>query len=125
MSYNEQTWQTGNVISAEKLNHMEDGIATGVLLGVNGTINGNTMTLDRTWQEINDAGAAVMWFENPETGATMVSWLTSIGMQSNTYACNFSARGGGAIAFYADSADGYPISTMGGSQEETPVGGLS
>lgn len=29
MSYEKQTWQTGDVITAEKLNHMEDGIASG------------------------------------------------------------------------------------------------
>lgn len=29
MSYEKQTWQTGDVVTANKLNHMEDGIATG------------------------------------------------------------------------------------------------
>ena len=29
MSYDKQTWQRGDVITANKLNHMEDGIATG------------------------------------------------------------------------------------------------
>ena len=28
MSYDKQTWQTGDVITANKLNHMEDGIAS-------------------------------------------------------------------------------------------------
>lgn len=27
MAYTKQTWQTGETITAEKLNHMEDGIA--------------------------------------------------------------------------------------------------
>lgn len=26
MSYEKQTWETGEVITADKLNHMEDGI---------------------------------------------------------------------------------------------------
>lgn len=29
MSYTKQTWATGDIITAEKLNHMEDGIAGG------------------------------------------------------------------------------------------------
>ena len=29
MAYTKQTWQTGEVITAEKLNHIEDGIAEG------------------------------------------------------------------------------------------------
>ena len=29
MSYNKQTWETGQVITAEKLNHMEKGIEDG------------------------------------------------------------------------------------------------
>ena len=29
MAYEKQTWKTGDVITEEKLNHMEDGIATG------------------------------------------------------------------------------------------------
>ena len=27
MSYTKNTWQTGDIVSSEKLNHMEDGIA--------------------------------------------------------------------------------------------------
>ena len=29
MSYEKQTWTTGDVITADKMNHMEDGIANG------------------------------------------------------------------------------------------------
>lgn len=29
MSYTKQTWYTGDIITADKLNHMEDGIASG------------------------------------------------------------------------------------------------
>lgn len=32
MSYTKQNWQTGDTITAEKLNHMEDGISGGVLV---------------------------------------------------------------------------------------------
>ena len=49
MSYEKQTWQTGDVITANKLNHMEDGIAGSVdafVVNVTATpiLNGNGYT---------------------------------------------------------------------------------
>lgn len=64
MSYEQQNWVTGNIITAEKLNHMEEGIASaqgggGTPLVVNESATadgGNTIyTLDKTWKEISDA----------------------------------------------------------------------
>ena len=60
MAYTKNTWQTGDIVSSAKLNHMEDGIANsenvfivgGVSVDGNGDPNG---TLDKTWQEIYDA----------------------------------------------------------------------
>lgn len=68
MAYVKQTWTTGEVITEEKLNHMEDGIAGGGVLIVNATTTtsegGTITTLDKTWQEIYDAvmstGAVIM-----------------------------------------------------------------
>ena len=34
MSYEKQTWQTGDIITAEKLNHMEDGITSAQVYSV-------------------------------------------------------------------------------------------
>lgn len=58
MSYEKQTWQTGDVITANKLNHMEDGIADGggggvFVIEISDT--GGLYTLSKTWKEINDA----------------------------------------------------------------------
>ena len=54
MSYTKQTWQTGDIITAAKLNHMEDGISGGSGGGVLITTSVGG-TLDKTWKEINDA----------------------------------------------------------------------
>lgn len=65
MAYEKQTWTTGEVITQEKLNHMEDGIANagGGALIVNATTttseSGTITTLDKTWQEIHDAFLSV------------------------------------------------------------------
>ena len=55
MAYTKNTWADGDVVTSEKLNHMEDGIAdAGGIMIINDTDN----TLDKTWQEISDAMAA-------------------------------------------------------------------
>lgn len=61
MAYEKNNWQSGDVITAEKLNHIEDGIAntgkTLVIGGFIGNADGNPYIgeADKTWQEIHDA----------------------------------------------------------------------
>lgn len=61
MAYTKQTWQNGDTITAEKLNHMEDGIGAPIPGGclyitVTDIDSGNnTATLDKTFEEINNA----------------------------------------------------------------------
>lgn len=54
MAYTKNTWTDGDIVTSEKLNHMEDGIANagGIMV-----INDTDGTLDKTWQEIHDAMA--------------------------------------------------------------------
>ena len=54
MSYTKQTWNTGDVITAQKLNHMEDGIeSVGGLFVVHITQNdGGEYVADKTYAEI-------------------------------------------------------------------------
>ena len=59
--YEKQTWNTGDVITEEKLNHMEDGIASGcsgggvMIVNVNHDRDTGNDILDKTWKEIHDA----------------------------------------------------------------------
>ena len=59
MSYIPTNWKTGDVVTSEKLNHIEDGIANSesvlVVGGVSVREGSITGTLDKTWQEIHDA----------------------------------------------------------------------
>ena len=57
MSYEKTNWTSGDVITAEKLNHMEDGIglAGGSALIVTGTDDGTQITLNKTFGEIKTA----------------------------------------------------------------------
>lgn len=78
MAYEKQTWECGETITAEKLNHIEDGIAD-ASSGGGGTLKLNivdkadsgsayTYTYDHTWQEVHDAierGESVL-YQTPE-----------------------------------------------------------
>lgn len=56
MAYEKQTWVTGEVITKEKLNHMEDGIAnSGGSCGVIASSVDENDALDKTWNEVDTA----------------------------------------------------------------------
>ena len=54
MAYEKQTWANGDVITAEKLNHMEDGIAQGGAFVVHIDLT-NQALIGTTYDEINEA----------------------------------------------------------------------
>lgn len=59
MAYTKTNWTNGDLITASKLNKIEQGIADGSsgggVLFINAVEDGTTITLDKTWQEIYDA----------------------------------------------------------------------
>lgn len=57
MTYNPTTWKDGDIVTSAKLNKIEQGIAAGGGFLVINDIDG---TLDKTWQEIYDAGCGVI-----------------------------------------------------------------
>ena len=114
--YEKQTWATGDVITEEKLNHMEDGIsnAGGVMV-----VNENDVTLDKTWKEIYDAyisGMKVLAHFVPESedvgDGDLYYSLTEVGIVNGVqrpFLVSFSGT-----AFYATTEDGYPSGDSGG-----------
>ena len=84
MSYNKHTWTNGEIITAEKMNNIEEGIAEieqgesgggSEVLEVNLTIDVSTgtITADKTWQEIHDACPNVIsYVEASKEGVTRI-----------------------------------------------------
>lgn len=103
MSYTPTNWKTGDVVTSEKLNKLENGVATaGGVLVVNASESG---MLDHTWQEIADNKFAIL---NGPNGA--VYYLVQI--SSNPYAIvflNLATTTPTPSIFIAESADGYPV----------------
>ena len=54
MSYVKTVWETGDVITAEKLNNMEDQIEKLTPLIIEHTGDDVNVVLNKTWQEIKD-----------------------------------------------------------------------
>lgn len=84
MAYEKQTWECGETITAEKLNHIEDGIANassgrGTLRVKIDRVEDGVTYYDHTWQEVHDAlerGDYVTWefgfFGSNTAGASQI-----------------------------------------------------
>lgn len=78
MAYTKQTWETGQVITAEKLNHMEDGIEGGAVMVLEGTPTydgnggyGGTMPFpEAAQQHILSGGIVVLKVLKPDNDNT-------------------------------------------------------
>ena len=108
MSYNKYTWQTGETITADKLNHIEDGIVGASSSGffplvVNAVAIGDeSYRLDKTWQEICDAFPNVYIYQEHEEAAGRYSVfdITDAPMLKNVITSEY--------VYTTTSADGYP-----------------
>lgn len=104
MAYEKQTWACGDTITADKLNHMEDGIANAgggsESLMVTETKSDDKRVLDKTWQEIYDAfpNAYVLGEDEKVFIYDVVHDAKSGKYQVTTHNSDYSAS----------SSDGYP-----------------
>lgn len=116
MAYTKNTWKTGDIVSSQKLNHMEDGIANsenvfivgGVSLGENDGLEG---TLDKTWQEIHDAMLSKICFVVIAGDNNIKQELIEdvYVNQGGDYSVSISGN-----EFITSEANGYPIRSDGG-----------
>lgn len=113
MAYTKNTWTDGDIVTSEKLNHMEDGIANadGGVMVINDTDN----TLDKTWQEIYDAMAqgilcVVRKDEGTLEGGIEAYIVTLVYLSIDEYRVGISKD---EIPYSASSATGYPKISIG------------
>lgn len=116
MAYEPTVWKSGDVVTSAKLNNIEQGIAnaSSSLLIVKVSEDGDTVTLDKTWQEINDADFAVAVSDSDgslfgfvQSSATPIGpsgYVTSVLFIDDTNAFSI-------LRFETNSADGYPSYT--------------
>ena len=119
MAYVKNTWVNGDVITAEKMNHIEDGIESDGSGGSNlfaiamtYDSDSNTYNLDKTWNEINEAFIAGKNCVITCTEGGNDEYLLVLRMKiyEYSYALNtYSASYGGDMEFIADTVNDYPI----------------
>lgn len=114
MAYVKQTWQTGDTVTSAKLNHMENGIAAAgdAALVVGSTVEGSTITLTKTYQEILD-GNYVAVVITPADGYSMRGHILSVGEDHGALTVKCLMDVGENFNFTAASADDYPSYTAG------------
>lgn len=105
MSYTPTNWETGDTITAEKLNKLEQGVAN-----AGGTGGGVLMiehdeelgSFNKTYREVETAflaGSTVIWYADSSNG--------NYYLMDGLYGSNFTVNFGGGNILMADSEDGY------------------
>lgn len=106
MAYTPKTWQCGDTITAEDLNHIEQGVANAgggsALLAVNISYDEQGRgRLDKTWQEIYDAFPNAYLTMGEIKGA-----IQTVGSMDNQYGIESNSD-----MFIANAPDDYPQSS--------------
>lgn len=109
MSYNPTTWNTGDIVTSEKLNKMEQGIANAGVLVCHVVEENETTRLDHTWQEIVDAGFAVA-IVPADAGQFETNPLAGYGESEGTKYCVFGTLVNSS-KFDCENASDYPVLT--------------
>lgn len=129
MAYEPKTWVCGETITAEALNHIEQGIASGgtePLILTTHIEQDETQVcsvLDKTFQEVEDAfssGRAVILHstDEPSGYVSVINVLTSQSSEGTAYVVvlqSFNASTGQMDVLFlsTDDANGYPRFCMG------------
>ena len=110
MAYTKNTWTDGDIVTSEKLNHMEDGIANSENVFIVGGIRigetGYEGTLDKTWQEIHDAmmqNKICIVVIATDGGFSQV-FINEVSTTNGTYLVTVDG-----VRFSTSTASGYPI----------------
>lgn len=108
MAYSKNTWQSGDVVTSAKLNNIENGIASGGVLIVIGEESDETMTLSKTWNEINEASFPIIVLTTPF--GTQFMYVSDMGFYDENYivTCFIGAEPEDKYEFTTETADGYP-----------------
>lgn len=125
MSYTKTTWVTGDIITADKLNNMENGIYGSYPLLVEYTSDGDTSTtLSCTYNQVKAAllaGSRVIapvTIENEGEIHYYFPFVTIISESENLYGISFNDNVGNSSEFTAASPDAILSYTYGGGGPE-------
>jgi hypothetical protein len=118
MSYTKHTWADGELVTAAKMNNIENGIEEASSGGGVLVVTDTDGTLDKTWTEIRNAlfiGGAIITYSGSRGG--MDSGVSTVigayhDAVENKYNCVIGMVGDYVPMYSADSASGYPTAAM-------------
>lgn len=115
MSYEPTTWKDGDLVTSAKLNKMEQGIANGsggtLVVHLIMSDDGNTATMDKTWQQLYDADFVVALSRYEEGGGLGVnrSLVGVVQYVNSIYTVVMNPDNSSPMIFQAETADSYPV----------------
>ena len=120
MSYTPTEWKTGDIVSSQRLNKLEEGVKDAYEVMV---INNNDNTLDKTWQEIYDAMAQGILCVVRKDGGTLEGGIeayivTLVYLSGEEYMVGISKD---ENPYTASSATGYPEISIGPINPGGPI----
>ena len=113
MSYTKTSWKNGDIITAEKLNKMEDGIegAYGSCVEI---VHSDGYYLDKTWNELNQAqlsGRIVMIVAEYDDAVHVLIMTCTYAYSDDNYAVDFISASEGKLwleNWVCSDGDSYP-----------------
>ena len=112
MAYEKNTWATGDVVTSTKLNHMEDGIASGGLPIIPTTwTSEQSFTFEKTYAEVKailDSGTIALFemaIELQDVSLKTYGVVTGYAEQGGTYSLSILGEHQISVA----SPDAYPV----------------
>lgn len=119
MSYTPTEWKSGDVVTSEKLNKLENGVAAAGWLAVHVSMetgdDGTTMTMDKTYAEIAAADQnGPVFVAMPAGPSGENNWLTLSVLGYNDDDSKYEVEPYGTSAWYADTENDYPSVTLPG-----------
>ena len=110
MSYEPTNWKDGDLVTSAKLNKIEQGIANGsggtLIVHLTWSNDGNTATMDKTWQQVYDADSVVVLDRYEEDGEMSKEYsnLHNVAYENSQYFAIVDS-----MRFNAETSDSYPI----------------
>ena len=112
MSYTPTTQETGDTITAEKLNNMEQGIANASSSSIL-VVTDTEGVLDKTWQELFNASFAVIDTVSDSDSAFIIHVIDAIVsvayVEANAQGEQYRITTADGNIYYAASANDYPM----------------
>jgi hypothetical protein len=124
MSYTPTEWKSGDIVTSEKLNKLEQGVASsgtgGILFAtIDMDMDTHTMTFDKTWKQIHDASfvaASATAVEGDPPYSKLFTFVIDAFILSESvgeliyYVRTFNSDNVETpLTFTTDSEDGYPV----------------